>query len=72
MSWQRYDVLPAWAGETQAIYHLLSWRIESQSEFPHALLVWARIKIPFWFEPPANMEEVRLPQEGKGGAPTSF
>ena len=38
MSWQRYGALPAWAGGEQAIYHLLSHRVESQDEFPAELL----------------------------------
>lgn len=65
MSWQRYGALPAFAGEGQAIYHLLSWRVESEDEFPPALLAWARAEMPMWLRPPADLEEVRALQTGE-------
>lgn len=67
MSWQRYGALPAWAGTGKAIYHLLSWRVESQEEFPPELLKWAKSEMPKWLKPPANMEEVRALQQGETG-----
>lgn len=63
MSWQRYGDLPVWAGEGKAIYHLLSWRVESTDEFPAQLLEWAKENKPQWLEPPADVEEVRLLQK---------
>lgn len=68
MSWQRYGALPAFAGEGKAIYHLLSWRVESEEEFPPALLEWARAEKPMWLKPPADLDEVRALQSGEAGA----
>lgn len=67
LSWQRYGGLPAWAGDGKAIYHLLSWRVESEEEFPPALLAWAKAEKPSWLKPPADIEEIREIQQGKGG-----
>ena len=67
MSWQRYGALPAWAGDGKAIYHLLSWRVESLDEFPPALLAWAKAEKPQWLKPPASLEEVRALQRGEAG-----
>lgn len=64
MSWQRYGALPAWAGGEQAIYHLLSHRVESQDEFPVQLLEWARETKPQWLTPPADLDEIKAIQEG--------
>ena len=64
LSWQRYGALPPFVGEGNAIYHLLSWRVESQDEFPPALLEWAREEMPMWLRPPADLEEVRTLQTG--------
>lgn len=64
MSWQRYGSLPEWAGGGRAIYHLLSWRVESQEEFPPKLLAWAKAEMPAWLIPPADLEEVRQLQQG--------
>lgn len=69
MSWQRYGALPAWAGGGQAIYHLLSWRVESEEEFPPDLLAWAKAEMPYWLNPPADIEEIRALQQGKEGTP---
>ena len=67
LSWQRYGALPPFAGDGNAIYHLLSWRVESQDEFPPALLEWARKEVPTWLRPPADLEEVRALQAGAPG-----
>lgn len=67
MSWQRFGALPSFAGDGKAIYHLLSWRVESEEEFPPALLKWAKAEKPMWLKPPANIEEVRQLQSGKAG-----
>ena len=64
LSWQRYGDLPPWAGEGKAIYHLLSWRVERQAEFPPAILAWAKAEMPVWLKPPANLEEIRGLQAG--------
>ncbi len=65
MSWQRYGDLPRWAGPGKAIYHLLSWRVESHDEFPSELLAWAKENKPMWLEPPASIEEIRRLQAGE-------
>lgn len=67
MSWQRYGSLPAWAGTGKAIYHLLSWRVGSEEEFPPALLKWAKTEMPKWLKPPASINEVRALQQGENG-----
>lgn len=67
MSWQRFGDLPRWAGEGKAIYHLLSWRVESRDEFPPKLLAWARENKPQWLNPPASLDEVRQLQQGEMG-----
>ncbi len=67
MSWQRYGSLPGWAGGGKAIYHLLSWRVESHDEFPEQLIGWARKSMPFWLNPPADMDEIRALQQDKEG-----
>ena len=64
MSWQRYGALPAWAGGEQAIYHLLNHRVESQDEFPPALLAWAQENKPQWLSPPADLAEIEAIQQG--------
>ncbi|MDE2618677.1 MAG: hypothetical protein KGL54_00815 [Sphingomonadales bacterium] len=67
MSWQRFGSLPPWAGTGKAIYHLVSWRVEREDEFPPALLAWARAAMPLWLKPPADVAEVRRLQRGEGG-----
>ena len=67
LSWQRYGAMPPFAGEGNAIYHLLSWRVESLDEFPPELLEWAREEAPMWLRPPADLEEVRALQAGAAG-----
>lgn len=67
MTWQRFGDLPPWAGGGKAIYHLLSWRVESPDEFPPALLEWAQAEKPMWLTPPASLDEVRALQTGEGG-----
>jgi hypothetical protein len=64
MSWQRYGALPAWAGSGRAIYHLRSWRVEREDEFPPKLLAWAKTVKPMWLKPPASLAEVRALQHG--------
>jgi len=67
MSWQRYGDLPGFAGTGKAIYHLLSWRVESHAEFPAELLAWAKANKAMWLRPPASIEEVRELQKGDAG-----
>lgn len=67
LSWQRYGAMPPFAGEGNAIYHLLSWRVESLDEFPPELLEWAREEVPMWLRPPADLAEVRALQAGAAG-----
>ena len=67
MSWQRFGALPAWAGKGKAIYHLVSWRVESEKEFPAPLLAWARESMSLWLKPPADVAEVRRLQKGDAG-----
>ena len=67
MSWQRYGSLPRWAGEGKAIYHLLSWRVESTDEFPAKLLDWAKAEKPMWLKPPKDLAEIRALQSGEMG-----
>lgn len=67
MSWQRYGSLPPFAGEGKAIYHLLSWRVEGEEEFPPSLLAWAKAEKPMWLLPPASLAEVRALQSGEAG-----
>lgn len=64
MSWQRYGALPPWAGSGKAIYHLRSWRVEREDEFPPKLLKWAKAEKPMWLKPPANLGEIRALQQG--------
>ncbi len=67
MSWQRYGKLPAWAGGGQAIYHLLSWRVESHDEFPPELLAWAQENKPQWLSPPQDLAEIEAIQREDSG-----
>lgn len=67
MSWQRFGSLPPWAGGGKAIYHLLSWRVEDENEFPPKLLEWAKADMPMWLIPPKDMAEVRALQQGQAG-----
>lgn len=67
MSWQRFGSLPPWAGTGKAIYHLVSWRVEREDEFPASILAWARASMPMWLKPPADMAEVRRLQKGEAG-----
>ncbi|XUU61698.1 DUF1838 family protein [Erythrobacter sp. HA6-11] len=59
MSWQRYGERPPFLGEGKAIYHLLSWRVESHDEFPETLLAWAKAEKPAWLAPPKDLNEIR-------------
>ncbi len=68
MSWQRYGALPAWAGGEQAIYHLLSHRVEAQEEFPEQLLSWAQATKPQWLTPPMDLDEIAAIQAGDGAS----
>jgi len=65
MSWQRYGAMPPFAGTGPAIYHLLSWRVESEGEFPAKLLAWAKKEKPMWLKPPESVAEVRKLQKGE-------
>ena len=67
LSWQRYGALPPFAGKGNAIYHLLSWRVESLEEFPPALLEWAQKEARMWLLPPADIAEIRALQAGAAG-----
>lgn len=67
MTWQRFGDLPPWAGGGKAIYHLLSWRVESPEAFPPDLLAWAEAEKPLWLAPPESLEEIRMLQKGEGG-----
>ncbi len=68
MSWQRYGDLPDWAGGGKAIYHLLSWRVDSVGALPAGLRNWAEQEKPMWLMPPASLAEIRALQQGEGGA----
>lgn len=67
MSRQRYGALPPWAGTGKAIYHLVSWRVENESQFPVKLLAWARADMPMWLVPPSGIDEIRALQLGTAG-----
>jgi hypothetical protein len=67
MAWQRYGAAPAFLGGGQAIYHLLSWRVDSTAAFPPKLLAWAQREKPQWLKPPASVDEVRALQKGEAG-----
>lgn len=64
MSWQRYGLAPAWAGGEPAIYHLISWRVDSVDEFPAKLRAWAEAEKPNWLSPPQDLDEIRALQQG--------
>ena len=66
MAWQRYGALPPFAGEGKAIYHLLSWRVDSNADLPPKLRDWAARERPMWLNPPRDLEEIRALQQGKG------
>ena len=59
--------MPPWAGQGKAIYHLLSWRVEREDEFPAQILAWAKAAMPMWLKPPADIDEVRRLQRGEAG-----
>lgn len=65
MAWQRYGALPPFAGQGQAIYHLLSWRVESNAELPARLRAWAERERPMWLNPPRDLDEIRALQQGQ-------
>lgn len=65
MAWQRYGAKPPFLGQGQAIYHLLSWRVDDAEAIPPALLAWAKKEKPMWLKPPASLEEVRRLQAGE-------
>ena len=64
MSWQRYGALPSWAGGEQAIYHLLSHRVEAEEDMPEQLLSWAQANKPQLLSPPADLAEIAAIQAG--------
>ena len=66
LAWQRFGDLPRWAGSGKAIYHMLTWRVESQAEFPKQTLAWAKANKPQWLKPPADLAEIRRIQAGDG------
>ncbi|MFN4039152.1 MAG: DUF1838 family protein [Erythrobacter sp.] len=65
MAWQRYGALPPFAGKGQAIYHLLSWRVDSNAKLPPKLREWAEREKPMWLNPPRDLDEIRALQQGK-------
>lgn len=65
MAWQRYGALPPFAGKGQAIYHLLSWRVESNAALPPRLRAWAEREKPMWLNPPRDLDEIRALQKGE-------
>jgi hypothetical protein len=65
MAWQRYGALPPFAGKGQAIYHLLSWRVDSNDELPEKLRQWAAREKPMWLDPPRDLDEIRALQRGE-------
>jgi hypothetical protein len=65
MAWQRYGALPPFAGKGQAIYHLLSWRVDSNAKLPEKLREWAAREKPMWLNPPRDLDEIRALQQGK-------
>jgi hypothetical protein len=67
MAWQRYGALPPFAGKGQAIYHLLSWRVDSNAKLPEKLRAWAAREKPMWLNPPRDLAEIRALQQGKAG-----
>ncbi len=67
MAWQRYGALPPFAGKGQAIYHLLSWRVDSNAKLPAKLRDWAAREKPMWLNPPKDIAEIRALQQGKAG-----
>lgn len=67
MAWQRYGALPPFAGKGQAIYHLLSWRVDSNAKLPEKLRAWAAREKPMWLNPPKDIAEIRALQQGKAG-----
>jgi hypothetical protein len=67
MAWQRYGALPPFAGKGQAIYHLLSWRVDSNAKLPEKLRAWAQREKPMWLNPPRDLAEIRALQQGKAG-----
>ncbi|MGY6636831.1 MAG: DUF1838 family protein [Erythrobacter sp.] len=67
MAWQRYGALPPFAGKGQAIYHLLSWRVDSNAKLPERLREWAEREKPMWLNPPKDVAEIRALQQGKAG-----
>ncbi|MFN3989515.1 MAG: DUF1838 family protein [Erythrobacter sp.] len=67
MAWQRYGALPPFAGKGQAIYHLLSWRVDSNEKLPEKLREWAAREKPMWLNPPKDIAEIRALQQGKAG-----
>lgn len=66
LAWQRFGDLPRWAGKGKAIYHMLSWRVESHAEFPEQTLAWAKANKSQWLRPPADLAEIRRIQAGDG------
>ncbi len=67
MAWQRYGALPPFAGQGQAIYHLLSWRVDSNAKLPEKLRAWAEREKPMWLNPPRDIAEIRALQQGEAG-----
>jgi len=65
MAWQRYGALPPFAGKGQAIYHLLSWRVDSNAKLPEKLRAWAAREKPMWLNPPRDLDEIRALQQGE-------
>jgi hypothetical protein len=65
MAWQRYGALPPFAGKGQAIYHLLSWRVDSNAKLPPKLRAWAEREKPMWLNPPRDLDEIRALQRGE-------
>jgi hypothetical protein len=65
MSWQRYGALPPFVGTGKAIYHLLSWRVDSQEALPSKLREWAAREKPMWLNPPLDLDEIRALQQGE-------
>ncbi|MEM9168857.1 MAG: DUF1838 family protein [Pseudomonadota bacterium] len=66
LSWVRYGDLPAWAAKEspdgKAIYHLVTWRVDSFDELPERLREHIEANHTLWREPPASLDEIRTLQ----------
>ncbi|MEQ8403693.1 MAG: DUF1838 family protein [Oceanicaulis sp.] len=64
LSWARTGRLAPWAGGGEAVFHLITWRVEAYDDLPQTMRSYVEAEAPLWMNPPADLAEIRALQQG--------